>query len=320
MSTFTFADILERDMDMLFLEEFVSSEEFMKMFLSQIGIDNAAVFSTEHSKKDNELGESDLTVVLERENEKIALLIEDKIDAVAQPEQANRYTERGNKGIANGEYDKYYVFIVAPNDYIEANEEAKKYPYAIRYEEVLSYFENKGDARSLFKAAQIKRAIRKKEYGYQPVVHNGVSDFWENYVRFCTEQYPALTLASSAGKKGSAATWPRFRTRIKGLYILHKSEFGYVDLTFESAKERIAEIDKLIKDTFGGYEEIGASIEITGKSAALRMVVPVLDFKAPFEEQKEKVEKCFTVIEKMTAAADTLDTIRVFDILKKDTI
>ena len=57
-----FLDVLERDMDMLFLEELVSSNEFLDLFLSQIGIEEATIVSAEHSKKDNELGESDMTV------------------------------------------------------------------------------------------------------------------------------------------------------------------------------------------------------------------------------------------------------------------
>ena len=316
MSIYKFVDILERDMDMLFLEELVSSNEFLGIFLSQIGIEEATVVSAEHSKKDDELGESDLTVVLEHNSKRVALLIEDKIDAIAQPEQASRYRERGNKGLVDGDYDEYYIFIVAPKIYLDTNDEASKYPYSISYEEVLNYFESKNDSRSAFKASQIRQAINKKESGYQPIVHYGVSDFWEKYVAYQQENYPELMLASSAGKKGSAASWPRFRTQIKGLYMLHKSEFGYVDLTFESAKDRISQIDELIKTTFGSYEKIGASIVITSKSVALRMTVPVLNFKLPFEEQKTKVEDCYKVISNMSNLAKRLDAVKVLNILR----
>lgn len=311
-----FLDVLERDMDMLFLEELVSSNEFLDLFLSQIGIEEATIVSAEHSKKDNELGESDMTVVIEHNSKRAALLIEDKIDAVAQPDQASRYIERGNKGLSDGDYDEYYIFIVAPKIYLDTNDEACNYPYSVSYEEVLDYFENKNDSRSAFKASQIKQAICKKESGYQPIVHYGVSDFWAKYVAYQQENYPELMLASSAGKKGSAASWPRFRTQIKGLYMLHKSEFGYIDLTFESAKDRISQIDELIKTTFGSYEKIGASFVITSKSVALRMNVPVLNFKLPFEEQKTKVEDCYKVISNMSNLAKRLDAVKVLNILR----
>jgi len=244
------------------------------------------------------------------------LLIEDKIDAIAQQEQASRYIERGNKGVANGDYDEYFLFVVAPKIYLDTNDEASKYPYCISYEEILRYFDSKDDNRSAFKASQIRQAIYKKESGYQPVVHYGVSDFWEKYVAYQQENHPELMLVSSAGKKGSAASWPRYRTQIKGLYILHKSEFGYVDLTFESAKERISQIDDMIKNSFGCYEKIGASIVVTGKSVALRMTAPILDFKLPFEEQKSKVKDCYRVISKMSDLANRLDVVKVLNILR----
>ena len=50
---------------------------------------------------DQEDGESDITVILSNEINKIALLIEDKIDAHAMPMQPERYIKRGKKGIEN---------------------------------------------------------------------------------------------------------------------------------------------------------------------------------------------------------------------------
>ncbi len=47
-----FADISEHDMDMLFLEEFVSSDDFLKIFLSKAEIEDARVISVESSKTD----------------------------------------------------------------------------------------------------------------------------------------------------------------------------------------------------------------------------------------------------------------------------
>ena len=99
----TFADVTEHDMDLLFLEEFVCSDEFLKLFTQQIGVSNARVLSVHSSLTDFVLGESDITVVLESDGKRIALLIENKIDAIAMPEQAARYNLRGEKGVARGD-------------------------------------------------------------------------------------------------------------------------------------------------------------------------------------------------------------------------
>ena len=104
-----FRDILEHDMDMLFLEEFACSNAFCKIFLDKIGISKAEVCLTWQSKTDEQLGESDMTVIFDCNGRKVALLIEDKIDAIAMPEQPARYVLRGDKGICNGEYDEYYI-------------------------------------------------------------------------------------------------------------------------------------------------------------------------------------------------------------------
>lgn len=124
-----FSDVSERDMDLLFLEEFVSSEEFLHIFLSKISLENANICSVEQSKTDVQFGESDMTVIVEKGSIKYGLLIEDKIDAIAMPNQSGRYMERGELGKKNGDYEQFFVFIVAPESYLQQNDEAKKYPY-----------------------------------------------------------------------------------------------------------------------------------------------------------------------------------------------
>ena len=72
-------DISERDMDLLFLEEFVCSPSFAALFLAKIGLDGASVIEIEHSKMDLDLGESDMTVIVEKNGVRYGLLIEDKM-------------------------------------------------------------------------------------------------------------------------------------------------------------------------------------------------------------------------------------------------
>ena len=127
----TFADVTEHDMDLLFLEEFVCSKIFLDLFTQQIGISNARVLSVHSSLTDSVLGESDMTVILDGGGKRIGLLIENKIDAIAMPEQAARYNLRGEKGIARGDYESFFVFIIAPQNYLDRNDEAQKYPYKV---------------------------------------------------------------------------------------------------------------------------------------------------------------------------------------------
>ena len=303
-----FGDIAERDMDILFLEEFACSGEFLKLFTDGIGIKDACVTALYASKTDVLLGESDLTVVIEAYGQKIGLLIEDKIDAIAMPNQADRYFKRGEKGILNGEYDKYYVFIVAPQKYLDQNSEAQKYPYRISYEQILRYFEQFDDPRSAFKICQIKQAIEKQKHGYQVEKDTAVTAFWSEYDDYQKKYYPELKLLYKKGDKGAKAAWPRFNTVFDGLYMYHKTNAGYVDLTFERCADKTVLISELVTRHLGDYHQKDFSIHKTGKSAALRLCVPVIDMRKPFEEQEESVGECFKAIRKMT------DTVKLFSL------
>ena len=131
-----YSSVEERDMDTLFLEAIGSDKGFLQLFTNEIEVlkeRNIEVDSIELSKSDSD-GESDITVIVECENTKYGLLIEDKINAIAMPDQCKRYSVRGKKGIKNGDYSNFFVFIVSPEKYYEQDEEAKKYEYFVSYE------------------------------------------------------------------------------------------------------------------------------------------------------------------------------------------
>ena len=286
-------------MDLLFLEEFVMSEEFVKLFSDKVKETVSHIISVQQSKVDSEHGESDMTVIAECNGEKVGFLIEDKIDAVAMPRQCKRYFLRGEKGINGGDYDRFHVFIVAPEKYLSENDEAKHYPNQVSYESILEYFRQYDDARSQFKAQQIEQAIYKQKHGYQVIENTAVTDFWEKYIAYQKEHFSHLYLVTGGGKKGSAATWPHYNTRIKGVYLSHKSEKGYVDLTFSGTWDKLNELEAVLRKTLCHYEENGITLQKAGKSSALRAIVPSIDFHKPFEDQIDSVEECFETIDRV---------------------
>ena len=103
-----FDGIYERDMDLLFMRKLAQDKAFLRRFflmgeeLSAKGYDKAdfSIEKVAHSVT-TEDGESDIEAVLLIEGKKVALLIEDKIDAVAMPDQAARYSLRGKKVCAS---------------------------------------------------------------------------------------------------------------------------------------------------------------------------------------------------------------------------
>ena len=85
--------ITERDMDMLLAQAIMTDPDFCRFVLDKTdrrGKD-ICVKSVDVSKEDSNLGESDITVVLDIDGTQFGLLIEDKIDAIAMPDQHGRY-------------------------------------------------------------------------------------------------------------------------------------------------------------------------------------------------------------------------------------
>lgn len=305
-----FQDVSEHDMDMLFLEEFVISKDFLNIFTSKVNIDNASVVEIEHSKNHPEFGESDMTVIVEVDGKRHGLLIEDKIDAIAMPEQCDRYMKRGNLGVENGDYSSFSVFIVAPENYLENNAEARKYPNKVTYEECLKYFETNADARKNFKLSQIKQAIYKQKTGYRVIENKTVTDFWKRYIAYKKQNYDGLLLTATEGPKGSNATWPQFNTVIEKIYIIHKADREYVDLIIPGMAKCLPQLEMLLREMVN-LRENNMTVHPTGKSAAVRLIVPKLDFLKSFDEQIEAVEKCFKAVEKLSETVKQLDVAKI---------
>lgn len=307
-----FRDVIERDMDVLILEEFTCSNNFSKIFLDKIGLDNAHLLLTWQSKTDAELGESDMTVIFDCRGKKVALLIEDKIDAIAMPEQPTRYILRGNKGLADNEYDSYYVFIVAPQQYLDNNDKASEYPYKVSYEEIKEYFEKLNDTRSSFKLAQINFAIDKQKEGYQVIKNELVTDFWNKFIEYKNKHFPELNLAVHSEVKPTNGVWPHFRTNKNNYFIYYKSNKGYVDLTYNGQANNIDNIKKFLIKVIGNYYKEGLDIVKTGKSCAIRLKVPIVDFSKPFEGQEEFVKLSLLATKKLYALSNILEREGIF--------
>src|SRR6516164_4089717 len=87
--------VAERDIDLLLLEEFHVSDSFARWFWKRAFRQDAPVrarLSAWHSIADTQLGESDLIVAYQDDlGSRLAVLIENKVTAISQPNQAERY-------------------------------------------------------------------------------------------------------------------------------------------------------------------------------------------------------------------------------------
>ncbi len=275
---------LERDIDLLILEEFISDPEFAKIFLDAAGINEEyAVEAAIHSKTDAEFGESDIVFILNINGKRHALHIEDKIDALAMPDQSGRYHNRAKKDIAEGEYYSYSVLIVAPEKYLEVNTEAKKYPHRVKYEQLRDFFVSKNDIRSKYKLALIERAITDQKNGYQYEANTKMIEFCEKMNEYQKAEYPGLPL-------GSVAWWRYYPTVMNNVAVVFKANKGFCDLQFghTTKEELISRVYEFMTERMNVVQ--------AGKSASIRIAVTPIDYEEGFEENTSKVDEALNAI------------------------
>lgn len=294
--------ITERDMDLLFIESVLTDPGFSRLVLDKTDLKGKAfqILDAELSKSDSNLGESDITLVADVEGFRCGLLIEDKIDAQAMPEQHARYIKRGKKGIKDSEYDDFRVFLFCPMKYYKNNNEAKLYEHLLTYEECKAYFDGKSDPVSVFRSRQIEQAITKARKAASFTVNEKANAFLKQYIAYQKEHYPTLDLSTKEDKNGY---WTDFRTNLGTAYINHKIEKGFVDLTFPGALNKIDRANTIA--AWARQHKIPASVQGTAKSVMIRIHVPQLDIRKGFEYvDMEELNICLDAVKELTDLAN----------------
>jgi hypothetical protein len=296
--------VFERDVDLLLLNSFINNKKFLACILNKFNLEGYQLDELEHSLMDND-GESDVTVILKKDDRRVALLIEDKIDAIAMPFQRDRYEIRGNKGIESKKYDDFIILIVAPQSYLESNDEAKKYDNKISYEELIEMMRDDFYAVSL-----LSQAIEEKKKGYVIVEDKAITEFWSHYYKFVKENYPRLFINEASGPRGGRANWPHFITPIKNVYIIHKSDRGYLDMTFNGMGEYYSHFMSFVKDKL----DYDMSVHKTNKSMAIRLMVPIIDFKKDFEFYNEDMKMILNAALRLLDVLEKIDVKELYNI------
>lgn len=307
---FEIEKVLERDIDLYVINRFIYDENFKQLFLNKIkrSRSNFNVVECKHSVS-NENGESDIIIILENKNKRIGLLIEDKIDAPAMPNQYKRYKKRAEDDKKNGLYDEYFIFIIAPQQYLDNNSQAKNYNYKISYEDILSIISD-----DLYGKTLIEKALDENQMSYTPIENKPVTAFWKKYYNLVEQEYKNLNITKHEGARGSQAHWAIFKTPVKNIHIVHKANKGYVDLTFPGLAQQYKQVKSIIKKQLPKDNEL--VLEKTSKSVILRRIVPIIDFKSNFEKQKNDVIKCLNVIVDLQNLLNIIGYDEILDLKK----
>ncbi len=289
--TISIAGVSERDIDLLLLEEAQSETGFAEWLVeealgeaSDLGECVGARRSVTHFT-----GESDLEIDYEDENGVVSrLLIENKVGAGLQPQQAERYRERGDSYLATEKCATYHTIPLAPERYFGEAGFAKGFGARVTYEAVLAWFGSAKElgARRHYKCQMLQSAIEKGTTGWQQVEDEGVTTFWRDYWLLAREHVPELEMAEPK-QRASRASFVRFRTPNLpgGARVLHKMRKGFVDLQLRGMGRRVNELDR----SFAAHIEEGMAVSQASKSAAVRIEVAVLDMNESVASQQTEV-------------------------------
>lgn len=286
--------VLERDIDLLIIEEFVINRTFAKIFTDQLKIrDDYEIEDVFHSKRDIELGESDILIILNTGKEKIGLYIENKIDAQAMAEQCKRYFLRAEKDRNSGLFNCFAIFITAPRNYLKNNSEAKKYPFTVSYEIMRDYFTTDDNARNIYKISLLEYAIEDQKRAYQYVKNPNMAEFCKSMSEYQKIKYPILP-------KGSVAWWPYFESPLQGTSLILKALNGRCDLTFHNETQ-----ESLLKKV---YAVLLPSMRVikTGKSASVCIDISPIDMEKNFDIQIDKVDEALKALDALYKIAQLL--------------
>lgn len=288
--------VAERDVDLLVLEEMIVSSSFRQWFATELGlgvVDSGDFVGAWHSVWDAACGESDLIALWRLSGERRhALLIENKINAPAQPSQGERYSERGRNGVESDDWDEFTTCIMAPDRYLESSREAKIYDTQISYELICDWFmsQPEDDHRSNHKAFILESGIQQQRRGYSPEIDEGVSQFWQDFWQLSLDCCPRIGMDCPAPKPAGAGwIWTRPPELGGRQSLAFKLLLGIVDLQIDGAGDREQEIDGICVERLGG-DVRGVR---TGKSASLRVEVAPVDVTRSFGEQREAVLEAF---------------------------
>lgn len=150
----------EADIDWLLCVELNSSQEFRRLIAAHLfpRIKKFTHVDAYRSVVRSNRRESDLLWRINAVGQgNIIGLIENKINAPAQPNQYSDYEACGKNYIEKGYCQNYTVALVSPKGYYDT----EKYPIRIYYEDIANWLSDRPDERSHYLARIFKKAIQK---------------------------------------------------------------------------------------------------------------------------------------------------------------
>jgi hypothetical protein len=198
------ASVDERDVDLLLLEEFHVSDEFVAWFCTELGLSGVAPNGAWHSVSDTD-GESDLLLRVFRDGRRLGVFIENKIGAPERDRQDERYHLRAKRVVEQRKLDEYMTVICAPRGYLDALSKDSTYQHRISYERIADWFGKQPGRRAAWRRSVMFEAIERARRGYVMVINAAITAFHQAYWNYL-RRHPLIQM-SEPKKRGNNSNW-----------------------------------------------------------------------------------------------------------------
>lgn len=308
----TLSHATERDIDLLIIEELITSASFGAWFMQQMGNDahnfgSATVF---HSlRRTSNRREIDITLEMTTGGARHLYLIENKLDAQEQPDQAASYREEADERHDN--YSTVTCVLLCPEGYLALHPSfASQFDKVLNYEAIRDYFKNRSvqeqgevGLRCAYRARLMTQAIQKQRRGYEQVVHPAKHAFSKRYNQLLTELAPGLMPGPSMLRESAAGS----RTMIFApeslpnwsflpqTRIVHQLRKGNANINFYGWGEYFDQLQGVITDDIAGtgFRLIrGVNRRANGRAGLVIAVeTPKVDLLGEFDSQEEAIRE-----------------------------
>lgn len=214
MSYLTFDTIARVDeivTDVLAMDLLHSSRDFLELVLKVAAeAGNASPVAIRRSVAETSLGETDIELVVETDDGRCGILIENKVRAPLMDRQFARYRLRGEAGIRDGQWQRFKVILMSPRSYFQtlAVEHSSQIDANLSYEVAIDFLAERPEF--AFKRHVFESAIADFRKGYVKSPDVAMMEFYQNYWAVASSRFPQLRLIKPdvVGKDGSWIYYP----------------------------------------------------------------------------------------------------------------
>lgn len=264
--------VSEADVDWIVCVELNANAAFREWFAKEIfGSESLAHDRAWRSISCPESGESDLVWrVRTADGSFLLALIENKINAIAQPEQCLRYVRRGESYVRDNVCGDFRTVLLSPNTYVSSD--SSNYQVHISYESLRTWFASCEGERPKFLVSILESAIHKLRFSPSP--DPAITAYREQVWKLANSEFPAINLRKPGPTR---EYW--IAQSYDGVWLRYKSYFNLREGFHSSVVDmelpgHVDDVDHL-KDHYGSdLCCIGAKVVKAGQSAAFRIEVP----------------------------------------------